>query len=441
MLGVAATGPLGPPREVRTATREAPDQAATYADRMEREAWAILAGAAGLGPATFANLVGAIGSARTVLDLALEGPGALTHGLASAVGGPPAPLLTPEVEEAIAQQARAPGPTLAALHRLELQVLLIGDPDYPPRLLAIEMPPPVLFVQGDPGALDPPHAVAVVGTRAPTDAGRALAMSLATKIGAAGATIVSGLAIGIDGAAHAAAVEHGHGTIGVLGGGHDHLYPRAHRSLAVAIVADGGAIVSEMAPLERPTRWSFPRRNRIISGLSDATVVIQAPLKSGALDTARWAMEQGRDCFLVPGRPGDHATEGSLNLMREYPGQARVVASVAGLLEDLQLTQRPARARSGAREPVDLDTLDLSTIELRLAELIRTGGATLDEIVASTSLPVATALGALTLLEMRDLVGSAYGRYRPTARLAGARASGRRARAAAGRRRPARDGR
>lgn len=437
MLGVAAAGPLGPPREMRSSAYEEPGQANATTDRAEREAWAILAGVAGMGPATLANLVGAIGGARTVLNLALEDGRALTHALANAFGGPPVPLLTPEIEEAIAWQARAPRPVLAALDRLALQILLIGDPFYPARLLAIEMPPPVLFVQGDPAALDPHRAVAVVGTRAPTDAGRALAMSLATAIGTAGATIVSGLAIGIDGAAHAAAVEHGQPTIGVLGGGHDHLYPRAHRGLAEAIVADGGAIVSEMAPLDRPTRWSFPRRNRIISGLSDATVVVQAPVKSGALDTARWAMEQGRGCFLVPGRPGDQATEGSLELLRQYPGQARVVASAPGLLEDLQLTDRPRPKGSGARDPVDLDVLDLSSVERQIAELVRTGGATLDEIVRVTALPVATALGALTLLEMRDLVGSAYGRYRPTARLAGARPG--RAKAAAGERRPARD--
>jgi DNA processing protein len=124
---------------------------------------------------------------------------------------------------------------------------------------------------------------------------------------AADATVVSGLAFGIDGAAHAATLRAGGTTVAVIGGGHAALGPAAHRRLADAIVARGGSIVSELAPDVAPTQGTFPQRNRIISGLSDATVVIEAPARSGALITASWALEQGRGCFLVPGpldRPG-----------------------------------------------------------------------------------------------------------------------------------------
>ena len=126
-------------------------------------------------------------------------------------------------------------------------------------------------------ALDSEHAIAVVGTRHPTEAGRALAMRLGGAVAAAGATVVSGLAIGVDGAAHAAAVHLDRPTVAVLGSGHDRLYPRSHRALADGIVGAGGAIVSELAPTEEAAKWTFPRRNRLISGLTDATVVVQAP--------------------------------------------------------------------------------------------------------------------------------------------------------------------
>ena len=154
---------------------------------------------------------------------------------------------------------------------------------------------------GDVRALGTAQAVAVVGTRRPTERGRLVAARIATALVGAGAAVVSGLAIGIDGAAHDAAVTAGGTTVAVIGGGHASIYPRAHAALAEAIVAGGGAVVSELAPDVASTRGTFPRRNRVISGLADATVVVEAPARSGALITASWALEQGRDCFLVPG--------------------------------------------------------------------------------------------------------------------------------------------
>jgi DNA processing protein len=419
MLGVSVAGPLGPART------SAPDNARRSrpfdeADALDREAWAVLASVSGIGPATLTHLVAQIGSPRTVLDLARRDRGrGLQEAARHAAPLGTQPLLTLEVAEAVADRAAAPEPVLEPLRRLGLRVVVLGDADYPSRLLAIEMPPPVLFVRGTTAALESAHAVGVVGTRTPTDAGRALAIRLTTAVAVAGATIVSGLAVGVDGAAHAAAIDLRLPTVAVLGSGHDRLYPRAHRALADAIVADGGAVVSELAPNEEPTRWSFPRRNRVISGLADAIVVVEAPQRSGALLTAGFALEQGRGCFIVPGRIGDRGTAGSLEFLRQFTAQARVVASIEGLVEDLGLAgvREKRRGRGG---PLRLDALGLSTVETRLAERLQTSSATVDELVHVTELPVATILGALTLLETRGLVTSAYGRYRPSIALAGA---------------------
>jgi DNA processing protein len=228
---------------------------------------------------------------------------------------------------------------------------------------------------------------------------------------------VSGLALGIDGVAHHAAVRLQRPTVAVLGGGHERVYPPAHRSMADAIVDHGGAVISEHAPDETPTKGTFPRRNRVISGLAEATVVVEAPRRSGALITAEWALDQGRECFLVPGAIGQRASVGCLEFLRQYPGQARVVASVELLLEDLELDGSAPRA---GREPVQLASLGLSSMESRLADLLRADAATVDDLVRETRLPVASVLSALTLLETRGLVAGAYGRYRPTTDLAGA---------------------
>ena len=206
--------------------------------------------------------------------------------------------------------------------------MTIDDEAYPARLRAIAEPPPVLFVRGAPASLSTTRAVAVVGTRRPTEAGRRIAARIADAVARLGAVVVSGLAIGIDGAAHAAVVSAGLPTVAVLGSGHDRLFPKAHRRLAAAIVDAAGAIVSELPPDAGPTKGTFPRRNRLISGLAEATVVVEAAEGSGALITARWALEQGRGCFVVPGSIDAPKSAGCLAFLREFAGEARIVAGV-----------------------------------------------------------------------------------------------------------------
>ncbi len=224
---------------------------------------------------------------------------------------------------------------LDRVRSFDLRVVTMEEPAYPSRLAAVAMPPHVLFVRGEVAALHRERAVAVVGTRHATTAGRTTAGRIATALVAVGATVVSGLAIGIDGAAHEATLRAGGITVAVIGGGHGHLSPARHDRLAMAIVAGGGAVVSEHAPDIEPTHGTFPRRNRIISGASEATVVVEAPARSGALITASWALEQGRGCFLVPGTIDAPASSGCLAFLREFADEARIVAGIPQLIADL----------------------------------------------------------------------------------------------------------
>jgi DNA processing protein len=321
---------------------------------------------------------------------------------------------------------------------LGLSVVTVDDPDYPERLRRVDMPPPLIFVRGSVSALSANHAVAVVGTRWPTDKGRMIAGWIGSSLARAGAVVVSGLAVGIDGAAHASVVAEGLATVAVLGGGHARLFPKAHERLADAIIAAGGAVVAELPPNTPATRGTFPRRNRLVSGLSDATVVVEAGARSGALITAGWALEQGRECLLVPGPMDAPTSAGCHAFLRAFPTQTRIVCGIPELLEDLDLagqgSEGPRRStggngsdatarspRPGAVAPVAGPAAvlaSLGAVERSLAEVLMAGPATADELARGSSLTSAALLSALTLLELRGLVTSSYGRYRPADMLA-----------------------
>jgi len=397
---------------------------------MERDAWAILAGVDGLGPVAFATLLRRIGSGRAILEMAARPGGSLALVAASnergADEGPGGIVLTGDVAAAIAQAATDGPRTLERIGSLGLEIVTLDDPGYPPRLAAVDLPPHVLFVRGEVAAMHAVHAVAVVGTRRATTAGRALATRIAGALVASGAAVISGLAVGIDGAAHAATLEAGGSTVAVIGGGHGRLYPRAHARLAAAVVDRGGAIVSELGPDAIPLTWTFPRRNRLISGLADATVVVEAPARSGALLTASWALEQGRECFLVPGPIDAISSAGCLSFLRDFPGSARIVSGVPQLIEDLGLAVAPTGRHATALAGATLT--ELGGTAARVGHALVDGRITVDELVAATDLPVATVLAALTLLERRGLVVGAFGRYRPAGTLAAAEPRRRRSR-------------
>jgi len=318
---------------------------------------------------------------------------------------------------AIADAAQDAPRILGRIRDLGLTIVTVDEPAYPSRLAAIEMPPHLLYVLGDPAVLNPQTAVAIVGTRRATDAGRAIAAQLATSLAGVGACVVSGLAVGIDGAAHAAAVHAAGRTVAVIGSGHGALYPRAHEGLAGLIIKSGGAIVSELGPDVEPSRGTFPRRNRVISGLADATVVVEAPARSGALITASWALEQGRECFMVPGPIGAPASAGCLSFLREFPNAARIVAGIPQLIDDLGLADHLADTEVSSRSVAAL--ADLGDAARRLGRELTKGRSTVDELVAATGWPVASVLAGLTLLERRGLALGVHGRFRPAGGLAG----------------------
>lgn len=429
MLGVGRGGPLG-----RLETAEI--GGARAADDDERDAWIVLNGVTGVGPVSFGRLVRAFGTATAVMAAA-RGPGAIGRLVAASCasdGG--APALAPGPASGIVEAARDPSPRLVPVRRAGVTVLTLADEAYPGRLRRVDLPPPVLFLHGDPAALDRPHSVAIVGTRRPTSIGRATAGRIADAVSGLGATIVSGLALGVDAAAHLAAVRLGTATVAVIGGGHERLYPAGHRELARAIVAGGGAVISEFPPDTIPTRGTFPRRNRIISGLADATIVVEAGARSGALTTAAWALEQGRGLYLVPGRLDDPAVAGCLAFLREAGPEARIVAGIPELLDDLGLLgrgdgrQAPAPGPPGVNRAHDLVHARqvslgavlamLGPVERAVALEVAAGRGTVDELILATGGAGATVLGALTSLELRGLVLEAFGRYRAAGQLAAA---------------------
>ena len=239
---------------------------------------------------------------------------------------------------------------LCELPNLGARLVKWTDADYPPNLRQIADPPPFLFVRGT-ATLTDSTCIAIVGARAASDIGRRMAQRLGLELAAKGFTVVSGLARGIDGEAHQGALDAHGKTIAVLGCGVDVIYPAEHRKLAEAIIAGGGALISELPIGMQPLAENFPTRNRILSGLCLGVVIVEAAEKSGSLITARMALEQDRQVFAVPGSPLSGKTRGSNRLLKEG---AKLVECVEDVIEELapQMAGRPAATRTIAREPV-----------------------------------------------------------------------------------------
>ncbi|MGA8944041.1 MAG: DNA-processing protein DprA [Thermoactinomyces sp.] len=221
--------------------------------------------------------------------------------------------------------------TTQELKKQNIQTVTFFDEEYPALLKEIAQPPWVLYVRGDASLLSG-KALAVVGTRRPTPYGLRAARELVAGLVALDWTIVSGMASGIDGEAHRSALEAKGRTIAVLGTGVDVIYPKHHRSLYEKIAREG-AVISEMPPGTQPFPWVFPQRNRIISGLSQGTLVIEAAERSGSLITAEFSMEQGREVFAVPGPMTSRQSQGTLQLIQDG---AKCVRSVSDIAEELE---------------------------------------------------------------------------------------------------------
>ncbi len=288
-----------------------------------------------------------------------------------------------------------PDAELERIARAGISVLTRADPTYPRRLAQIPAPPPVLYLRG---SLVPEDevAVAVVGTRRATPYGRQVTERLAADLAAAGVTVVSGLARGIDAAAHRAALDAGGRTIAVLGSGPDVVYPPEHRNLA-ARIAEQGAVLADYPPGRKPDAPNFPARNRIIAGLSLGVLVVEAPVRSGALITVDFAADQGRDVFAVPGSVLAPASAGCLRLLRDG---ARLVTCADDVLEDLNLGRRQEQIAVQQALPLEED-------ERRLLALLAPEPQHVDELAAAANLPIAQ-IGALLLtMELKGLVRNA----------------------------------
>lgn len=434
MLGVG-TGPqdsIG--GDSWSETGRAPDRTPTVVTRASRDAIAVLLSVDGLGPLTLGRLVERLGSPEAILGAARGSGGATALVNSSRAPDSDWRAMSANVAGAIVSAAERQESILASIEQHGLHVVAQGDASYPVRLMAIEIPPPALFVRGTLAPLGVEHVVAVVGTRRPSPAGRRVASRIAAALSRAEAVVVSGLAVGIDGAAHAAAVAEGSPTIAFIGGGHGRLYPPTHARLADAIVDGGGAVISEYAPLVEPSRGTFPQRNRLISGASDAVVVVEAGARSGALVTASWALEQGKECFIVPGAIDAPTSAGCNGFLREWAGAARCVSGIPQLLDDLGLfggAGLPSATTDGSAViggvaissrlalPTTAATLSgRSPAERDVAEALIHGAVTVDEFVAVTRRGVGDVLGALTRLEADGLARARYGRYEPLGALA-----------------------
>ena len=284
------------------------------------------------------------------------------------------------------------------------RLVILGQPGFPPRLAEIAVPPIALEAAGDTDLAAP--AVAVVGSRRATPYGILVAERLAAGLAEAGLVVVSGLARGVDAAAHRAALGAGGRTVAVLGSAHDSLYPPEHRDLARACSASG-AVLTEFPPGTRPLPHHFPRRNRIIAGLTLGALVVEAAERSGSLATARHAVDSGREVFAVPGPIGSETSAGCHALIRLG---ATLVTGVADILEELRLPSDftgpdPDPGNIPSQEP-DGASPKLGPEAALLLDALkkRPSGLELDTLLGATDLPVQVALAAVSELERRGLV-------------------------------------
>jgi DNA processing protein len=284
-------------------------------------------------------------------------------------------------------------------------ILAIDQPEYPQLLLDLPDAPPILFIQGELRPSDE-LSVAIVGTRHATVYGRQQAERIAYGLAKAGITVVSGMARGIDTAAHQGAIDAGGRTIAVFGCGLGHIYPPENEGLAKAIAADG-ALVSEFSPNTRPRGGMFPQRNRIISGMTHATLVIEAPERSGSLITARTASEQGREVMALPGNVNSRASQGTNLLIRDG---AKLIRNVEDILECLGPLPHSVPTPEGRdiRRPAEVLLNDQERLVL---DCIQCEPTSIDRVVSASQLATHHVLATISVLEMRKLIRRLSNQY------------------------------
>lgn len=342
----------------------------------------------GVGSLTHRRLLEAFGDATAILAAS---PGALRriHGISEK---------TALAISTIRRHAR-PDSLIRLCRSSGIEILSIRDLRYPEAFRNIDDPPPLLYIRGALLERDA-YALAVIGTRRMTPYGRRMAARLSESLSRSGLTIISGLAKGIDGIAHEAALRAGGRTIAVLGSGHQRLFPAEHAALAEAI-ARSGAVLGEYHPLHEARKWTFPQRNRLVAALAVGVLVIEAPKSSGTMITARLASEQGRDIFAVPG-PADHPmSQGCHQLIRDG---ATLVETAEDVLEQLGPLERPVRhpaQTAPLRHPAELT---LNEIEREVLALIGLAPTAIIDLPAAARLAAHQVLAALGTLETKGII-------------------------------------
>lgn len=324
-----------------------------------------------IGPVAFLELIRREGDALTALERLPE----LVRRSGSSLNPAPQARIDDELERG---------------ERIGARLIVWGDAGYPAALAALDAPAPVLWARGDPGLLNR-ESLAIVGARIASAAGQRFARGLAAEMGQAGFNVVSGMARGVDAAAHEGALPTG--TAAVLGGGVDDVYPPDNAGLYERLI-ERGCVVSESAPGARAQARDFPRRNRIISGLSRGVVVVEAELRSGSLITARLAAEQGREVFAVPGSPLDPRSAGTNDLIRQGAAICEGVADVLRGLETRQALFEPPAAYEADEGDAPDDLVE------RIAALLGPTPTPRDEIIRAAGAPAGQVMGALLELTL-----------------------------------------
>ena len=286
------------------------------------------------------------------------------------------------------------------------RIMTCRDPDYPVMLAQLDAPPPVIYVHGDCALLSEPQ-LAMVGSRHPTPSGIRIATEFARYLSAAGLVVTSGLALGIDAACHAGALQAGAPTIAVMGTGLDRVYPARHRDLARQI-AEHGALVSEFPVGTAPRAENFPQRNRLISGMSLGTLVVEAALRSGSLITARYAGEQGREVFAIPGSINNPLARGCHQLIRQGAKLVETARDVIDELGMLAASCATAQAATDAGTAAN-DTGKLSPDYQQLIDLMGFDSTSIDQLVSTSGLTPAEVSSMLLQLEMSGYLASSPG--------------------------------
>lgn len=346
-----------------------------------RTAWLRLARTRGVGPVTFHELIKRFESAEAALDALPE---------LARKGGRATALMPASREEAEAEQDW--------LDRIGARLLCACEPDFPAGLAALDPPPPVITTLG-PLDITERAACAIVGARSASGVGLRFAGDLARGLGEHGVIVVSGLARGIDGAAHAATVQTG--TVAVLAGGLTSIYPPEHRELHAAI-AENGLLVSESPPGYAPQARDFPRRNRLISGLSLGVVVVEAAERSGSLITARYAAEQGREVMAVPGSPLDPRAKGTNRLLRDGAALIESAEDVLAILSGLRREGVGDSGQDGYEDRMPSSGEDDATdaVRERIAALLSPSPISRDELVRLSGAPASIVTAVLVELEL-----------------------------------------